>query len=340
MAGSLWVDFKQVKERVTIEMVLSRYRLLDKFDRKGDRLTGTCPIHKGTRKGQFSVTPSKNAFKCFSGDCGKSGNQIDLVAAIENVPFRHAALLMQGWFGIEPRPEATKDEAQEEKAAPDAGEKTPQITEGDTKPKEESEVKENKPLSFQLKLDPEHEYLKSRGLLKETISHFGLGLCNRGSMQGRIAIPIHNETSDLIAYAGRWAGKDEDIPKGEGKYKLPEGFHKSLVVYNLNRVLAEATRPKLVILVEGYFSVFWLWQNGYTFAVSIMGSQVSDRQRALLSLNFKGVMIFFDGDEPGQVASSKATVELSSHMWVKKIICPDNLQPDRLPKHELENLLR
>ena len=68
-------------------------------------------------------------------------------------------------------------------------------------------------------------------------------------MAGRIAIPIHNEHGELVAYAGRWPGEP---PDGEGKYKLPAGFHKSLVVYNLHRAKALA-REKGLLVVEGFF---------------------------------------------------------------------------------------
>jgi hypothetical protein len=43
-------------------------------------------------------------------------------------------------------------------------------------------------------------------------------------MAGRVCIPIENANEELVAYAGR----DEDLPKGEEKYKLPKGFHKAL----------------------------------------------------------------------------------------------------------------
>ncbi len=32
----------------------------------------------------------------------RQGGECDLVAAVENVPFRTAAIMLQGWFGIEP----------------------------------------------------------------------------------------------------------------------------------------------------------------------------------------------------------------------------------------------
>jgi DNA primase len=326
MAGETWADFKAVKAAVTIEQVLSRYGILDQFTRKGDRLLGKCPVHKGSNARQFSADVTKGAWKCFSGHCGKSGNVIDLVAAIENVAFRDAALLLQGWFGITPRVQpasslkAPADTPQEPEAPAAAG----------------VDTLENKPLAFELNLDRAHPYLTQRGLTAETVAHFGLGLASRGSMKGRIAIPIHNERGELVAYAGRWAGTDEELPEGEGKYKLPPGFHKSLVVYNLYRVPAG---QKTLIVVEGFWSVFWLHQNGYGNVVSLMGSTLSDKQAEHLAAHTKGVQLFFDGDDAGKAAGVKIAGELSRRLWVKVVACPEGRQPDQLSAEELKQLL-
>jgi DNA primase len=333
-----WVDFKAVKTAVTIEQVLERYGVIPNLTRKGDRLTGVCPIHKGTKKGQFSVTLSVNAFKCFSGDCGASGNQVDLVAYLEGFyphgktaeGFRKAAKLMQGWAGIEPKRGKEAAPAADAPAVPE----TPAAEV--TAPAKAEPPAENKPLSFQLRLDTEHVYPKDRGLTPATIATFGLGFSGKGSMTGRIAIPIHNAQGELVAYAGRWVG-DADPPEGEGKYKLPPGFHKSLVVYNLHRITGS---PKSLILVEGCWSVFWLHQNGFLNVVSVLGSTISPEQVKLLAARTKGVQVFFDGDTAGREGGRKVAIELlSAGLWVKVVDCPEGLQPDRLPAHELKRLL-
>src|SRR2546425_2767383 len=111
MARETWVDFKAVKTAVTMEMVFQHYGLLETFERKGDRLSGPCPIHKGSNKKQFSADVKKGAFKCFS--CGDHGNVVDLVASIEGVDFRKAALLMQEWFEIKPKEESSTTKKEE-----------------------------------------------------------------------------------------------------------------------------------------------------------------------------------------------------------------------------------
>src|SRR4051794_7916918 len=75
-----------------------------------------------------------------------------------------------------------------------------------------------------LKPDPAHPYLEGRGLGPELVELFGLDFCSRGSMAGRICIPIHNEHGELVAYAGRWPG--DDVPEGQEGYKVPAEFQK------------------------------------------------------------------------------------------------------------------
>lgn len=90
--------------------------------------------------------------------------------------------------------------------------------------------------------------LAARGLSRAIVETFGLGVCpetSRSIMKARLCIPIHNPQGELVAYAGRWLG--DEVPEGELRYKLPEGFRKSLVLYNLHRVAG----AHHLVVVEG-----------------------------------------------------------------------------------------
>ncbi|MDE2103399.1 MAG: hypothetical protein KGL39_39525, partial [Patescibacteria group bacterium] len=91
MPKSMFVDFKAVKAAVTMEQVLERYGLLDKFKRGQDSLSGPCPIHKGSNPTQFRVSISKNIWNCFS-ECKHGGNVLDFIARMEDVSIHAAAL--------------------------------------------------------------------------------------------------------------------------------------------------------------------------------------------------------------------------------------------------------
>ena len=94
-------------------------------------------------------------------------------------------------------------------------------------------------------------------------------------MLGRICVPIHNATGELVAYAGRWPG---DPPEGTERWLLPPGFHKALELWNLHRV----KHCKHLVVVEGFFDAIRLHSLRVP-AVALMGSSISEEQVALLS---------------------------------------------------------
>ena len=74
-----------------------------------------------------------------------------------------------------------------------------------------------------------------------------------GFLAGRCVIPIRDENSRLVAYAGR-------AVHGEApKYRFPSAFRKSHLLFNLDR--ARHTGARNVIVVEGFFemesTLFW-----------------------------------------------------------------------------------
>jgi hypothetical protein len=112
----------------------------------------------------------------------------------------------------------------------------------------------NKPLKFRLdKLAQDHPSLAERGLTRETIIDFGIGFCGKGMMADRIAIPIHNTEGEVVAYAGRWPG---EAPEGTPKYKLPQGFRKSLELFNIDRAIKLGLRKVIALMRSTMTSPF------------------------------------------------------------------------------------
>ena len=198
---------------------------------------------------------------------------------------------------------------------------------------------ENPPLTFSLtNLNPTHPYLAERGLEKETIEYFGLGYCSSGLMRGRVVIPIHNERGELVAYSGRYPGEP---PEGRPKYLLPSGFRKSHVVFNLDRADASAKENGLVV-VEGFFDVFRVWQAGFRHVVAIMGSALSEKQRDLLvaSVGPSGeIALLLDQDDAGRTCLSQCLDELSPRVFVKALGLPnEGDQPDSLSNEQIQQI--
>jgi hypothetical protein len=199
-----------------------------------------------------------------------------------------------------------------------------------------AKVERNKPLGFQLTLDPEHPYLCER-VPPELIDVFGLGYASRGLMAGRVCIPIHNADGELVAYAGRWAEDPAELPEREEKYKLPPTFHKQLELFNLHRVKEE----RHLVVVEGFFSPIRL--HGLSVpAVALMGTALSEEQLALLRErcpHLKAVTILLDGDDAGRAATLSIVPRLARHWWTRIAELPEGAQPDTLPHEALVRLL-
>lgn len=319
-----WVSFEEIKQNVTMEAVLEHYGLLDRLKQRRDELIGLCPFHEESR-GSFYANTKKNVFQCFG--CKAKGNVLDFVALMERVDIREAGLLLQDWFQIvAEKPSGTSSDDRKRR----------QPRSRIIKP----EQTKNTPLSFELKLDPTHPYVRQRGLTSETIDYFGLGYAARGVMQGRIAIPIHDECGELVAYAGRWPGEP---PDNEGRYRLPPNFHKSLVVYNLHRASEQAKKEKRLVVVEGFFPCFWLWQAGINNVVALMGSSLSTRQKELLvdCLSSDGaLLLLFDNDKAGQLCGQQCLDELSLYFPVKSLHLPNGChQPDDMTPKQIRELL-
>jgi DNA primase len=317
---SNWVDFKAVKQAVPIGQVLDHYGV--KLKKSGKELRGRCPIHQGEGADSFHVSTEKNAFHCFS--CQAKGNVLDLVAAMEKCSVRDAGLKLQQWFNL-----AAHDGQQPGTPAPaEKSAATPQLVREEVGDRGEP----NKPLGFRLKdIDHGHPYLAGRGIEPETAEYFGVGFFSgKGTMSGRIVIPIENERGELVAYAGR------AIDGSEPKYKLPAGFKKSQVLYNLARAAEETDGT--VVLVEGFFDCIRVTQAGHA-CVALMGCSMSRDQEAQLAGHFRRVVVMLDGDEAGRRAAGEIVGKLAHRVWVRVVDVPEGRQPDQLSIEELQALV-
>ena len=337
MSKKPFVDFRDIRARITMEQVLTHYQLLDTFKRTGPNLSGPCPIHKGTNKTQFRVDTEKNIWNCFS-ECKHGGNTLDFICRMENLSIHDAAIKACEWFDI-PLDEVKSigDEPEEKASAPKATAKAkPAPPIEDNKP--------NPPLKFRLdKLNREHPYLtQERGLTQATIIDFGLGFFTgeRGMMVGYIVIPIHNVKGEVVAYAGRWPGEppDQDTPK----YKIPTGFKKSQELFNLDRASKEPADKPLVI-VEGFFDVIKIHQHGYHKVIALMGSTMSVAQEELIRQHTERqghIIVMLDENPAGMAGRADVSARLSQHCFVRTHIFPKpNTEPEHLTAEEVRNLL-
>jgi DNA primase len=311
-----WVNFHLVKNAVTMTDVLARYAVCLETAGLGV-LRGRCPLptHESASAGSFSVDTRRNIWACHSQSCVAArggcigGNVLDFVACMEGCTIRQAALLLQGWFSVSAVSGGRETASGKSRTQP-----TPS----------------NRVLGFRLSsVDPSHAYIANRGITVSTARYFGVGFYSGpGIMSQRVAIPIHNQSGELVAYAGR------SIHGEQPKYRLPPGFRKAAELFNLHRA-AQHPAQQRVILVEGFFDCMKVYQVGHPNVVGLMGCSLSDTQAELLAGRFQEVVLLLDGDEAGRMASDKIAARLSSAVKIYRGQVPPNRQPDDLTSAEL-----
>ena len=343
-----WVSFDEIKKKVTLLMVMDKYSV--KLRRVApDVFRGRCPLPThGSEKSRdsFTATLSKGTggvWACQSQSCvaarggRRGGNALDLVAAMEQCTVRDAALKLAEWFHVGDEPESSPPSPTTPQPAPvRASEEQDRRQMLPPMPEQRAGESQgpNQPLEFTLRgIDPKHPYLATRGLTSETLAAFGVGYFpGKGSMTGRVVIPIHNGTGELVAYAGR------SIDQTEPKYKLPNGFRKSEELFSFHR--AVAVGHDTVIVVEGFFDCMMVHQAGYPTVVALMGCTCSRVQEDLLTEQFERVLLMLDGDEAGREAQRALALQFAPHCFVRMANIPDGKQPDELSADEIHSILQ
>jgi hypothetical protein len=246
--SSKFIDFQQLKQKVTMEEAITHLGLSTK--KLGKQHRGPCPACNKGGDRTLVITPAKQAFYCFAG--GQGGDVIALTAHVKQLPMKEAASFLADAAGVTSPSPAKNGRSQ-----------TVPLT-----------VPENKkaginPLTY---LQPDHPLVQALGISKETAAHFGAGYAPKGIMRGRLAIPIHDVDGTLVAYCGR-ALKGE-----EPKYVFPSGFDPAMHMFGIAQI-----KPGTLTLVREPLEVMKAYDNGVVNAVSFMAEEASSLQLQMLA---------------------------------------------------------
>lgn len=331
-----WINFKELRTRLDFEKILKHYGV--EVKRKGNQHHGYCPLpnHNGKKNSpSFSANLEKGIFQCFG--CGAKGNALEFAAMMEKADPKDGTALREVALGLQKRFCPEIENAPKTKAAQSVTPKAEVI--------EERPTVANAPLDFELKaLDAKHPYLLNRKFTQETIDRFGLGFCSRGMLKDRVAIPLHDHDGKLIGYAGRVVD-DKAIAEDNPRYRFPgererDGkvfeFRKTLFLYNGFRF---KTPLDDLIVVEGFASMWWLFQNGRPHTVATMGADCSERQAELIVSLVKPmgrVWMLPDGNEAGERCALAIFRQVSPHRFVRWVKLTDSKQPTDLSAEQLK----
>jgi DNA primase len=312
----------RVKQAADIVEVISAHTDLR---RQGARYVGLCPFHD-ERTPSFSVEPTEKLYHCFG--CGVGGDVIKFVEEKDGLNFAEAVELLADRYGVElereqedPRAEARRQHRRRlEQLLDRAGAFYANYFWESTE------------------AEKAREYLAGRGLREEVLRDFGVGyapsawdkllvagqragfsveelrgvgLVQRGRSGGeydrfreRIMFPIRDRRGRVLGFGGRAMRSDQGA-----KYvntAETDFFHKSQILYGVDRAKAAIAKAGRAVVVEGYTDVIALHQAGVEEAVGVMGTAITGDQVAALSGMVDQVVLALDADSAGQEAMLRA----------------------------------
>jgi DNA primase len=153
------------------------------------------------------------------------------------------------------------------------------------------------------------DYLKSRGVSKESIIQFKLGYappnCKIAArFHDRIIFPIWDPYGNPIGWTGRTL---IDAPAKYVNVKESPEFQKGRVLYLYNIAKRAIAASKWAILVEGQMDAIALHQYGLKNTVAASGTAFKTAAANILARYAQQVYVIFDSDEAGEKAKIKAT---------------------------------
>jgi len=188
--------------------------------------------------------------------------------------------------------------------------------------------------------------LLKAGFSKAVLKKHEVGF-DRESM--RIIFPIRSHLGVLMGLAGRTVVderprykiyKEGDLARFSPRYRGYD-FHKKNFLWNFHNVYPEALREEQtpICVVEGYKAALWLIQHGFTSTVAIMGSYLSEMQRALLQRLSSDIFVLLDNTDSARkgVLDAGKRLRRGNRVLVCEYprYCSGGEQPDDLMEEEL-----
>ncbi len=340
--SSLKID--EVRGAVNIVHYISQFVNLKKA---GQNYKGLCPFHT-EKTPSFMVSPSKQIFHCFG--CGKGGNVLTFIMEYEKLPFIDAVRRAAEFAGISiPEAEFKRDEKEQTYF-----QKLYEINEiacsyfeehlSKAMHKAQLDYFKNRGLSektikkFRLGYAPEAnnklvDFLKKKGV--ELTEAEKLGLIARSYSNGkyfdkfrhRVMFPFQNLSGRIIGFGGRKL-KEEQQPKYLNSPESPI-YKKGSTLYGLYQAIQSIREHGFVIIVEGYFDLLRLVENGLYNVVASSGTALTDIQARLILRYTSHAILLYDGDDAGRKAALRNAYILENNGLNASIaLLPADEDPD------------
>ena len=168
-----------------------------------------------------------------------------------------------------------------------------------------------------------------QGYTKSELLTAGLAVQNKNGgiydkFRNRLMFPVIDVRGDVVAFGGRVL--DHSEPKYMNSSETPV-YSKRRELYALN--LAKKSKRSNIILCEGNIDVVTLHQAGFDNAVASMGTALTQEQTRLLSRYTKELVLCYDNDNAGKIATERALQILNNSEFAVRVL--------QLPNKKLED---
>ena len=321
MANTIEELVSQIKDRLDIVEVVSEQVILKK---NGGHYWGLCPFHK-EKTPSFSVNPNLGIYKCFG--CGEGGDALTFMMKTQNKEFIEVLRELAQKYGLDMPKNFNKSEPKGLKE---------EMIKACTKAVEFYNLrllKDKEPETTEVM-----DYLTGRGITKEIIQKFNLGLAPKAfamfykkfrnefsedvmekagliiktregeyidRFRNRIIIPIQNEFGEFVAFGARAIEKDQQPKYLNSSDSLI--YNKSKLLYGLYTAKDAIKNDDSVVLMEGYFDIISAQAHGIENAVASCGTSLTADHIKLLSryTPSRRIYLSFDTDAAGQKATNR-----------------------------------
>ena len=337
--------------RSDIVDVVSGYVALQ---RKGGNLFGLCPFHN-EKTPSFSVSPDKQIYHCFG--CKKGGGVINFIMEIENLTFPEAVRFLAKRANLPvPEDDGPQDGADRLRrrvlelnrdaarwyydllCSPEGAAVQAYL--------DRRQIRKSIAVRFGMGASPDRwdgllTAMTRRGYTKEELLAAGLVVNGRNGrlydkFRNRLMLPVIDTRGDVVGFGSRV------IDNSEPKYMNTTEtitYSKRRILYGLN--LVKKTRRPNIILCEGNLDVVTLHQAGFDNAVASMGTALTVEQTRLLSRFTKELVLCYDNDNAGQLATQRALELLNnSEFSVKVLKLPNRMVDGKPTKQDADDFIK
>ena len=337
-------------DRSDIVDVVSSYVALS---RKGGNYFGLCPFHN-EKTGSFSVAPDKQIYYCFG--CHHGGGVIHFIMEIENLDFPDAVRFLAKRANMDVPEDNTglEEYRRRQRVLAVNRDAARWFYSNLSRPEgaavaaylEKRKISRKTAMDFGLGASPDSwdallTAMGEKGYTKADLLAAGLAVSNQkgriyDKFRNRLMFPVIDVKGDVVAFGGRVLDKSE--PKYMNTTETMV-YSKRRNLYGIN--LAKKTKRPNFILCEGNIDVITLHQAGFDNAVASMGTALTTEQTKILSRYTKELVLCFDNDTAGQLATQK-NIELlkDSEFTVRVLQLPRRLVDGEYVKQDVDDFIK